>query len=143
MGQDMSERDYSKRHFWDIKVDKGLLYLLDPDKEMHVYVKWDGDVHIWYYGDKKPEFEQDTGLVDHSDWMPETDTGWHSDLYRLFDVDEEIARLQSLKTLAAKWFDEHKNQRWPPDMQNLDSNTIRLDELAWNDPRRDKEGDDL
>lgn len=138
-GDVMSEQDYSKYHFWDIKEERGLLMFVDPDKHLSIYVKWDGEVHVWYYDRNEMGYDHDTGLADYTAYGFSPVEG-HHDFYRIIDIDEEITRLQSLKSLAAQWFAEHKNQRWPPDLLNLDSNTVRLDELAWNDPRR-KRGD--
>lgn len=123
--------------YWQVKDDNGFLHLLDPDKEMHAYIKWDGTVHLWYYDDSPYAFDHDTGLEDHRDFGFKSKA--NHDLYRLFEIDEEIGRLQSLKSLAVKWFDEKKNQRWPPDLFNLSANSVRENEPAWNDESRDRE----
>src|SRR5690348_1969 len=54
------------QHFWDIQEKNGLLNLLDPDKHIHAYVKWDGEIHVWYYDDNETGFDHDTGLEDHT-----------------------------------------------------------------------------
>lgn len=121
--------------YWDIKVERypaedgfeasELLNLLDPEKHVHAYVKWDDSVHLWYYQDNSEGFDHDTGIEDHTDWGF-THKSNH-DLYRIIDVDEEIARLQSLKDIAVKWFAE-RGKRWPPDWEGYRTGKLTIEQ---------------
>lgn len=105
------EETKKTQQFWTTRENKGLLHLLDVDKHLRAYVKWDGTIHMWYYDDSKVGFDHDTGLADYTDLGFEGKS--HHDYYDFFDIDEQIARLQSLRELAVKWFAE-RGKRWPP-----------------------------
>ncbi len=127
-----------QRTYWNSKVENGLLNLLDPEKEMYAYVKWDGSVHLWYYEksartDTSVNFDHDTGIEDHSDWGFEGDG--HHDFYRVIDIDEEIARLQSLKDTATAWFAE-QGKRWPPDWEAYRTGRATLEQAQHVPPRQ-------
>jgi|SRR5450631_35029 len=103
-----------QQQYWTIKEEQGLLHLLDIEKHVHVYVKWDGELHIWYYDDDATGFDHDTGIEDHRDWGFTGKS--HHDYYRMADIDEELARLQSLRALAVAWFAK-QGKRFPPDWE--------------------------
>jgi hypothetical protein len=131
----MSDQDkQEKQHFWDIHEENGLLHLLDPDKHMYAYVKWDGEIHVWYYDDGSMGFDHDTGLKDYTEYGFKGKS--HHDYYDMFDIDEQIARLQSLREVAAKWFAENKQKRWPPDWENYRTSKIDIEQAQELPPQR-------
>jgi hypothetical protein len=101
--------DGEQHTYWTIKEENGLLHLLDPEKRLYVYVKWDGMIHVWFY-ETPVLYNHDTGIEDYG-----IGSKGHHDYYWMYgDIDEEIARLQSLKEIATKWFAD-KGEVWPPE----------------------------
>lgn len=111
--------------YWTIKEEHGLLHVLDVEKHVHVYVKWDGELHIWYYDDDATGFDYDTGIEDHRDWGFTGKS--HHDYYRMADIDEELARLQSLRALAVAWF-ARQGKRFPPDWEGYRKGGVSIEQ---------------
>ncbi len=92
---------------WEIVPEKSKEYLLeikDPDGWYYAQVKWDGCVQYFRY------YNTPMGVDIENDK--------DCDYIHICSVDEEIARLQALKRMAYKYFEQYgrADHNWEPDV---------------------------
>lgn len=86
---------------WEImseETEDHWLQVRDPDGWYMAVVKWDGCIQYAHYFNTPAT----SGYIGDGD----------SDTLHICDIDDEIARLQALKTLATQFFTERYGQ-WP------------------------------
>ncbi len=85
----------SEKTYWRQDDKKDYLLLADPDQYLKAYVRADGCINLLFY-DEHWLFEHDRHSYD-----------WH-----ICEIDEAIARLQAIKSLAIQYFAQ-RGEKWP------------------------------
>lgn len=92
---------------WEVISKKSSGYTLeikDPEGWRSARVRWDGCVHYYRY------FNTPLGMDAKND-------NEENNYIHICDIDEEIARLQSLKRLATNWFAQYgQSEYWQADI---------------------------